>query len=206
LVQPLASIGHAGGGTMPILPAGHRSLSPGSRAGLGAALVLLAAVSALEFSGGRHANYVGLLAAVPFLAAVFAYWPAVLVAGALATVAGLAFATADGNLGVVGAVNVLGVMLATGIAAAVATIRQRQNDRIAELLRLAAVAQEAVLRPIGPQVGSLAVAGRWRPLRSAGHAVRGADHHRGRARQGPGRGPAGQHRPGVVPACRVRAG
>jgi Stage II sporulation protein E (SpoIIE) len=160
-MQPPASIRHAVHGTMPILPAGRRSLSPGSRAGLGAALVLLAAVSVLEFSGGRQAHYVGLLAAVPFLAAVFAYWPAVLVAGALATVAGLAFATADGDLGVVGAVNVLGVMLATGIAAAVATIRQRQNDRIDELLRLAAVAQQAVLRPIGPQVGSLAVAGRY---------------------------------------------
>ena len=52
-------------------------------------------------------------------------------------------------------------MLATGIAAAVATIRQRQADRIAELLRLAAVAQQAVLRPLGPQVGALAVAGRY---------------------------------------------
>jgi serine phosphatase RsbU (regulator of sigma subunit) len=60
-----------------------------------------------------------------------------------------------------GMVNVVGIMLSTGIAAAVATIRQRQADRIAELLRLAAVAQQAVLRPLGPQVGSLAVAGRY---------------------------------------------
>ena len=65
------------------------------------------------------------------------------------------------SLGVAGMVNMLGIMLATGIAAAVATIRQRQADRIAELLRLAAVAQQAVLRPLGPQVGSLAVAGRY---------------------------------------------
>jgi serine phosphatase RsbU (regulator of sigma subunit) len=60
-----------------------------------------------------------------------------------------------------GVVNVLGIVLATGIAAAVATIRQRQANRIAELLKLAAVAQQAVLRPLGPQVGSLAVAGRY---------------------------------------------
>ena len=53
---------------MPILPAGRRSLSPGSRAGLGAALVLLAAVSTVELSDGRHAHYVGLFVAVPFLA------------------------------------------------------------------------------------------------------------------------------------------
>ena len=42
-----------------------------------------------------------------------------------------------------------------------ATARERQAARIAELARLATVAQEAVLRPIGPQVGSLAVAGRY---------------------------------------------
>ena len=160
-MQPWVSIRHAVSGTMPIFPASRRSLSPASRAGLGAALVLLAAVSLLELSDGKHANYVGLFAAVPFLAAVFAYWQAVIVAGVLATIVGMVFASADGNVGMIGAVNVLGIMLSTGIASAVATIRQRQNNRIAELLRLAAVAQQAVLRPIGPQVGSLAVAGRY---------------------------------------------
>ena len=146
---------------MPIFSAGPRSLSPGSRAGLGAALVLLAAVSTVELSDGRHAHYVGLFVAVPFLAAVFAYWQTVLAVGVLATAVGIIFASADGHVGVVGVVNVCGIILATGIAATVARIRQRQNDRIAELLRLAAVAQQAVLRPIGPQVGSLAVAGRY---------------------------------------------
>jgi serine phosphatase RsbU (regulator of sigma subunit) len=98
---------------------------------------------------------------VPFLAAVFAYWQAVLAIGALATIAGMIFASTDPDYGMSGMINVLGIMLATGIAATVATVRQRQADRIAELLRLAAVAQQAVLRPLGPQVGSLAVAGRY---------------------------------------------
>jgi hypothetical protein len=146
---------------MSILPPGRRPLSPGSRAGLGAALALLALVSAVEMADGARANYVGLLAAVPFLAAAFAYWPTVLAVGSVATVVGMVFAGADGNLDTAGVVNVLGIMLATGIASAVATIRQRQADRIVELLRLAAVAQQAVLRPLGPQVGSLAVAGRY---------------------------------------------
>jgi Stage II sporulation protein E (SpoIIE) len=146
--------------TMPILPAGRRSLSPGSRAGLGAALVLLAVVSALEICD-KKANFVGLFVAVPLLAAVFAYWPIVLAVGALATAVGVAFASAYGPLDVPGTINMLAVLLGTGAAAAVATSRQRQDDRIAELLRLAAVAQQAVLRPIGPQVGSLAVAGRY---------------------------------------------
>jgi hypothetical protein len=147
--------------TMPILPPGRSPFSPGSRAGLGAALVLLAAVSAVELVDSTRASFVGLLAAVPFLAAVFAYWQTVLGVGALATIAGLVFTGTDSQQTISGMINVLGIMLATGIAAAVATIRQRQADRIAELLRLAAVAQQAVLRPLGPQVGSLAVAGRY---------------------------------------------
>ncbi len=147
--------------TMAQLAPGRRPLSPGSRAGLGAALVLLAAVSAAEMAEPDRAEYVGLLAAVPILAAVFAYWQTVLATGALATVAGVIFVSTDRTIGIVGVVTVLGVMLATGIAAAAAVIRQRQDDRIAELLKLAAVAQQAVLRPLGPQVGSLAVAGRY---------------------------------------------
>jgi hypothetical protein len=157
----LVSIRHAVRVPMPKFPSGRRPLSPGSRAGLGAALVLLAAVSAVALTEGERANFVGLFAAVPFLAAVFASWQTVLVVGALATVVGTIFAGSNGRLDVAGMVNVLGIMLATGIAAAVATIRQRQADRITELLRLAAVAQQAVLRPLGPQVGSLAVAGRY---------------------------------------------
>jgi hypothetical protein len=147
---------------MPIIPPGRRRpLSPGSRAGFGAAVVLLALVSSVEMADGARANYVGLLAAVPFLAAVFAFWPTVLVVGAIATVVGMVFAGADGDVDLAGVVNVAGIVLATGIAAAVASIRQRQADRIVELVRLASVAQQAVLRPLGPQVGSLAVAGRY---------------------------------------------
>src|SRR5688500_4527147 len=146
---------------MPILPAGRGPLSPGSRAGLGAALVLLVVVSAVEIADGPQANFVGLYAAVPFLAAVFAYWQTVLAIGAVATGVGMIFAGTDGRFDTVSMVNVVGIMLATGIAAAVATLRQRKDVRIAELLRLAAVAQQAVLRPLGPQVGNLAVAGRY---------------------------------------------
>ncbi|GIF24846.1 membrane protein [Paractinoplanes tereljensis] len=149
------------GVTMPTLPPGRRPLSPGSRAGLGAALVLLAVVSAVELADGPQAHFVGLLAAVPFLAAVFAFWQTVLATGVLATVVGAIFVGADSPQGMAGPVTIAGIMLATGIAAAVATIRQRQADRIVELQKLAAVAQQAVLRDVGPQVGALAVAGRY---------------------------------------------
>src|SRR4051812_37480450 len=147
--------------TMQTLPPGRRPLSTGSRAGLGAAIVLLVVVSAVEYLDGPKAQFIGILAAVPFLAAVFAFWQTVLVVGVLATIVGMVFVGADRSDDVAGLVNVVGIMLATGIAASVATIRQRQATRIAELQKLAAVAQQAVLRPVGPQVGSLAVAGRY---------------------------------------------
>jgi hypothetical protein len=146
---------------MSILSPGRRPLSPGSRAGLGAALVLLAVISAGEIADGRPANYLGLFVAVPFLAAVFAFWPTVLAIGLLTTSLGVVFAAVDGRADVPGMVNVLGIVLATAVAAGVASVRQRQADRIAQLVRLAAVAQQAVLRPLGPQLGSLAVAARY---------------------------------------------
>src|SRR5689334_20070561 len=111
-MQPRGSIRHAVRVPMPILPAGRRSPSPGTRAGLGAALVLLAAVSAVELIDTEHASFVGLFAAVPFLAAVFAFWHTVLAVGVLATVTGLVFAMTDTERGVAGMVNVLGIMLA----------------------------------------------------------------------------------------------
>src|SRR5690349_13760955 len=146
---------------MPILPPGRRPLSPGSRAGLGAAFGLLLVITTVEIADGPRANYIGLFVAVPFLAAVFAYWQTVLVIGLLATVIGLIFVTTDKHSGMIGMINVVGIVLATGIAASVATVRQRQADRIAQLVRLAAVAQQAVLRPLGPQLGSLSVAARY---------------------------------------------
>jgi len=146
---------------MRLLPPGRRPMSSGSRAGLGAAVVLLALVSAIELADGSEARYIGLIVAAPFLAAAFASWRVVLGVGVLATAVGGAFALVGQENRLANATIVVGIGLATAIAAAVAFIRERQADRIAELSRLASVAQQAVLRPLGPQVGTLAVAGRY---------------------------------------------
>lgn len=146
--------------TQPFQP-GRGPLSPGSRAGLGAALALLAIVVAVELADGRPAHYLALMVVAPFLAAALASWRVVLVVGGLATAIGVGFAVAERGSPLVTAVNVTAVGAATVIAAATAAIRQRQADRIAELSRLASVAQQAVLRPLGPQVGTLAVAARY---------------------------------------------
>ncbi|MEU5780034.1 PP2C family protein-serine/threonine phosphatase [Micromonospora lupini] len=144
-----------------LLQSGRSPLSPGSRAGLGAALVLLAIVSGLEVADGRRAHYVALLVAAPLLAAALAAWRVVLGVGALATLIGVGFALVDPKMMLVTSVNVIGVAVASGLAVAVASIRQRQAEQITELTKLASVAQQAVLRPLGPQVGMLSVAGRY---------------------------------------------
>lgn len=163
LEHPGLLIRHAVPGTMklPLFLTGRRPVSPATRAGIGAAVALLAFVAVVEQIDGPDPNYVGLIAAVPFLTAVLATWRVVLGVGAVATLTALGFALAAPMVTRQTAVNVAGVALAAGIAAAVAALRQRQAERIAELARLASVAQQAVLRPIGPKVGSLSVAGRY---------------------------------------------
>jgi hypothetical protein len=139
-----------------------RPPDPTARAGLGAAFALLAIVIAVETADGDKANFIGLLAAAPFLAAAFTSWRDVLVVGGVATAVGVVFAVPEGAGSLTARViNVGGVIVATVIAALVGSVRQRQTERLAEMSKLASVAQQAVLRPIGGRVGSLVVAGRY---------------------------------------------
>jgi phosphoserine phosphatase RsbU/P len=138
----------------------RRPLSPGTRAGVGAAVVLLIFLGLLEYFDGPEPHYLGLMATAPFLTAAFAPWRPVLVTGGLATALGTAFAVM-GSKGSITFLNVIGIALASALAAAAAGVRRRQADRIAELSHLATIAQQAVLRPLGPTVGGLSIAGRY---------------------------------------------
>ncbi|MGC5017442.1 PP2C family protein-serine/threonine phosphatase [Micromonospora sp. DT47] len=140
---------------------GRGPLSPGSRAGVGAALGLLAIISAVELADGRTAHYVALMMIAPILAAGFASWRVVLGVGLVAMALGAGFALAEPEASLTTAVDLAGIAVAAGAAAGVAAVRQRQAELIAELSKLASVAQQAVLRPLGPQVGTLAVAARY---------------------------------------------
>jgi hypothetical protein len=140
---------------------GDRPMSPESRAGVGAAVALLAVITAVELADGEQPHFIGLYAAVPFLAAAFSAWPAVLAVGLLASVVGFVIGMYPGGLTAATDVNLAGVVLSTGIACVVGTLRARQAERLVELSRLASVAQAAVLTSLGPQIGPLAVAGRY---------------------------------------------
>src|SRR3954466_339942 len=125
-----------------------RQLPPEARAGVGAAFVLLCLVVAVEVADGPQANYIGLMAAAPFLAAAFASWREVLAVGTVATALSVTFGAIDLSYSSASAprtltvlLNLGGVIFATGIGSAVGAIRQRQLARFAELSRLASVAQ-----------------------------------------------------------------
>lgn len=136
-------------------------MSPETRAGIGAAVLLLAIISAVDLADGQQPHYIGLFAAAPFLCAAFAAWQAIVVVGGLATVIALIFGMYPNGPTAATDVNIVGIVVSTGIAVVVGTLRVRQAERVAELSRLATVAQAAVLAPLGPQVGPLAVAGRY---------------------------------------------
>lgn len=144
------------------MPVFRRPLSPEARAGLGAAFVVLALVTALEFTDGPAATYVGWLSVAPFVAAAFATWREVVATGIVAVALTVVFSAVDpAGFAGAGIVRVIAMLVVTAIAIGVSVVRQRQTERLAELAKLATVAQEAVLRPIGPNVGQLAVAGRY---------------------------------------------
>src|SRR5690606_42155816 len=112
---------------------------------------------------GYQPTSIGLGAAVPLLAAVLAGCGMVLAVGGLATLVAVGFAFGVAMPSLQTGVNVAGVGLSTAIAAVVSMIRQRQAERIAELAKLATVAQQAVLRPLAHELGSLSVAGWYVP-------------------------------------------
>src|SRR5690242_14578785 len=107
-----------------------RRSDPTARAGLALAFALLAIVIAIESADGPDANYIGLLAGAPFLAAAFARWREVLVVGGVAALLGILMAMpARAGTVTAHAVNVGGVIVATGMAALVSLVRQRQTER-----------------------------------------------------------------------------
>src|SRR5256714_6287880 len=117
------------------LPGDRRRPRPEARAGLGAAFVLLALISAIDLADGARPNYIGLLASAPFLVATFAAWREVLVVGGLATAIGVAFGSYPHGLTMPSAVEIGFIMAATAIAAVAGTVRAAQAERLRSLAR-----------------------------------------------------------------------
>jgi hypothetical protein len=147
---------------------GHRmmsrrhALNGEAAAGVGAAAVVLVVVMGLEVVGAPAATAVPWLVAAPFIAAAFAPWRPVAMVGGLAVVAaGVSVVLAEHHLTLRNTGTIIGLAVATMMAVGVSALRQNQNQRYDNLVKLASVTQKAVLRPLGPQVGQLAVAGHY---------------------------------------------
>ena len=100
--------------------------------------------------------------APPLLAAVVGGYRWVMLVGAFSFALALnLYAMSDDPLQRSHLFQLVGIVTATVIAAWVSVVRVRASRRMASLRELAAVAQQAVLRPIPPNVGDLSVAVRY---------------------------------------------
>lgn len=136
-----------------------------SRRGLGLAtgLGLVAIIAVADVVEGEATAYVGVLTSAPFLAAVFSRPRDVVGVGVAALVAGALIGVQAGTgLTQAQVVRLVLIAVATGVAALAAGVRERRDRELLEVTGVAEVAQEAILRPLPSQVGTVALAGRYR--------------------------------------------
>lgn len=143
---------------------------------MGAALLVLLLVAGLDLAVGPPPRLLGLVAATPLLVATQAGWRMVLLVGAAAVAeAALLGLGAPGVALLPTAVAVVVIVILTGVGALAGASRVRQASRLAQVSRLVSVAQTAVLRPLVPRVGSLAVASRYISATATATAAIGGD-------------------------------
>lgn len=140
----------------------RHTLSTEAVAGSVVAVGVLVAIAVAEIIEGPRVTALPWLAIGPFIAAAFAPWWPVVGVGALATIMAATMLAFDPEpIGTRAVFQVIGIVATTVVAVLVSVFRQIQSQGYAELSKLATVTQEAVLRPIEPQIGQLAVAGHY---------------------------------------------
>ncbi|WP_035870087.1 PP2C family protein-serine/threonine phosphatase [Cryptosporangium arvum] len=131
------------------------------RTGIVGACLLALAIAAFDVAM-PGLQFVGLLVAPPFLAAALASYRATFAVGALCFVLGAALGMVDGEAFAPQQVlRLAAILVFTALAAWLSMLGDRTSKRVATLSKLAAVAQQAVLRPIGPRIGTMSVAVRY---------------------------------------------
>jgi phosphoserine phosphatase RsbU/P len=130
----------------------RRSASSLPRGGLAVCVLLCAAIALADISHGLgKTQYVGLLAAVPFLAATFAAPRGVLGVGLLAWLTGAFIgAVHEDGTGTPQWIRLACIALATGMAAVAARSRLLREARLVAVQSAADAASRAILRPLPP--------------------------------------------------------
>ncbi len=146
----------------------------------GRALALAIAVELLiglfDLLTGGEVVFVGLLAIGPFLAAAFASPTRTGLAGVVAVLVGVTVVTTQASLTDPShVVRLLGLVVASLLALFVAGRRQSRERTVLQLRRITDGLQEALLRPVPAELGSLRCAGRY--LSAATETKLGGDFH-----------------------------
>lgn len=130
--------------------------------GLAVAAALCLLVIALDLVEQLNGVLLGLLVAPPFLAAAFGGTIPTLVIGAFGLLCGVGYTFAERTHFTAGTVTILvAVVAATVLAAVTGKLRVSSSERIERLVRVADVAQAAVMRPLPPRIGPLDVSARY---------------------------------------------
>jgi serine phosphatase RsbU (regulator of sigma subunit) len=135
-------------------------LRSGSHA-LAGALLLIAALTVMDLGTGRDTNVSGAFAAAPFLAATLCSLRTTAAVSGLALAVAAALVVVDDTTGAEAAARLLVVLLAALVAPFAAQGRIDREQRIRELSRVAEVAQLAVLTPLPPTAGPVALSARY---------------------------------------------
>jgi phosphoserine phosphatase RsbU/P len=134
-------------------------------AGVWLPLLLTALVLGLDVAEGRRPQFIGVLAAMPLVAAALATpWVTAAVSAAVLAAAFAAGFVMHDDAGEAVAVTApqlvrLGFILAAGLlAVGIAVTRRRLDRRMARLAGVADAAQKAILRPLPPSLGDVTCA------------------------------------------------
>ncbi len=145
------------------MPAVNSSeLGPTPRTGIVAACLLAVIIAGLDLLSGPEPELAGMLVAPPLIAAVVATYRWVFAVGSLSFVlALLLYLPFTTPVEGVQLLQLGGIVVVTFIAAGVSQLRLQAYQRLTSLRKLAAVVQQAVLRPIGDQLGDLTLSVRY---------------------------------------------
>lgn len=126
-----------------------------------AALTLLIVLADMSH-GVDKTQYVGVLTAVPFLAATFAPPAGVVVLGAVAWLAGVLIGVVhDDGSGTPQVVRLVSIVVATGLAAFASRSRLRREERLVAVQSAADAASRAILRPLPAEMSGVPVSVRY---------------------------------------------
>lgn len=131
-------------------------------AGAGAAVALIVLIVFADALEGSRPQYVGLLVSAPLLAASFVRPAPTAAVGVVALGAAAAYGAYEGiATAAPQLVRMVAIAAAAALAVAAAALRVRSERRMGRLSLVAALAQQAVLRPLPDRLGPVVLAGRY---------------------------------------------